>query len=198
MSRSLKERFREVDQIPTPWDDASRESGSRSLERRPRGMVGVVAIAASLAVAAALAVVVMERDAGPRRVPVTPDAAWLTRTTASCLEQYGPQTLQARSWAFEGVITAIDGPLDASADDPGGSPTSVTLEVVRWFWGGSEEEVSLRTYTSPSSAAEVEKSLGARLLLAGEEDFLWACGFTRPYAQERLQEFQAAASARAG
>jgi hypothetical protein len=122
----------------------------------------------------------------------------LTRTAGSCVERYSPRTLQGRSWAFEGVITAVDEPVGPDATDPGGSTTTVTFDVVRWFWGGSEEVASLRTYTSPSSAGEVERSLGARLLLAGEEDFLWQCGFTRPFTEERLREFEAAASARAG
>jgi hypothetical protein len=197
MNGSLKERFRQVDRIPTPWDDAVR--GPTPLaEPRHRGRIAAVAVAASLAVTAALAIVVIDRDAGPRHGPLTGDVSWLTRTAGSCVERYSPQTLQGRSWAFEGVITAVDEAVGPDATDPGGSTTAVTFDVVRWFWGGSEEVASLRTYTSPSSAGEVERSLGVRLLLAGEEDFLWQCGFTKPFTEERLREFEAAALARAG
>jgi hypothetical protein len=197
MTSSLKERFREVERIPTPWDDAARGSVPLA-EPRPAGMIRAVAIAASLALAAALAIVLVDRDADPRGGPEPRDVSWLTRTEGHCVERYSPQALEGRSWAFEGVITAVDGPLDPHAVDPGGSATTITFDVTRWFWGGSDQRISLRTYTSPSSAGEVERSLGARLLLAGEEDFLWQCGFTQPFTEQRLLEFEAAASARDG
>jgi hypothetical protein len=137
MNASLKERFRQVDRIPTPWDDAARVLAPVA-EPRPRGRIGGVAIAAVLAVTAAVAIIVVDRDAGPR----TADVSWLTRTAGSCVERYSPQTLQGRSWAFEGVITAVDEPVGPGATDPGGSTTAVTFDVVRWFWGGSEEVAS--------------------------------------------------------
>jgi hypothetical protein len=197
MKKSMKERFREVDRVPTPWDEPARGS-IEPARLRGRTRIRAVSLAvASVAVAATVAVVVLNSGAGPGSQPVQGDASWLLDGQGSCVERYSPETLRGRSWAFEGVISSVDAQGEGTAD-PGGPPTTVTFDVVRWFWGGSERQISLRTYTSPSSAGEVEASLGARLLLPGEEDFLWQCGFTQPFTEERLQEFEAAASARTG
>lgn len=191
MSRSLKERFREVDRVPTPWDtiaDGAEEIPGRG--SRARGAV-VGLLAASLA-AAALAVVVVDGEL-PRRAP---DASWLVATVGSCVEQYSTRTLPNREWAFEGTITAVETQADPAGDDPA-QTTTVRFEVARWFWGGTADEASLRTYATPSSAGDVERSVGARLLVSGDADFLWACGFTQPFGSRGLQEFQAAERAKA-
>jgi hypothetical protein len=193
MKKTLKDRFREVDRVPTPWDEAARGLGHVADRRTPSRSVVRGLLAASLAVAAMMAVVFVNRE--PQRPG--PDASWLLgETQVRCVEQYSPSTLQNRSWAFEGVITAAEGPADPTGEDPGQGTSTVTFDVDRWFWGGPGEQISLRTYASPSSVGDVDDSVGAHLLVSGEEDFLWSCGFTKPFTEVALGEFEAAAAAR--
>lgn len=201
MNTSLKERFEEVDRVPTPWDDMP--TGVEEIRHRsPRRTVAAASLlAASLAAAAVLGIVLVDRNApGITPKPVS-DASWLVgETVGSCVEQYSPQTLPNREWAFEGVIAAVESPVDSPAEptseEAGMGTTTVTFDVERWFWGGTGDTVSLRTYAAPSSAGEVEGSVGAHLLASGDAEFLWGCGFTQPFSDGVLQEFRSAAAAR--
>jgi hypothetical protein len=190
MNKSLKDRFSEVDFIPTPWDETARGVNHFAKRRSSRTAIHGL-LAASLVVAGALAVVFVDiegQEAGP-------DATWLLgETQGRCVEQYSPSTLHNRSWAFEGVITDVEGPADPPGEDPGQGTSTVTFEVHHWFWGGSGEQISLRTYASPSSVGDVGDSVGAHLLVSGEEDFLWSCGFTKPFTEVALRHFDAAAA----
>lgn len=94
------------------------------------------------------------------------------------------------------MITDVEGPSDRAGEDLGQGTSTVTLDVDHWFWGGSGKEISLRTYASPSSVGDVDDSVGAHLLVSGEEDFLWSCGFTKPFTEVALDEFESAAVAR--
>jgi hypothetical protein len=186
MTKSLKERFREVDRVPTPWDEIAAGAETPRSSRTRMAAVGLVA-----ASVVAVAIVAVTRQVDDGRGPL-PDATWLLTTQGSCVEQYSPQALQSRAWAFEGVITAVD-PADATSADAAASATTVTFQVERWFWGGTGDEVSLQTYAAPSSAGALESSIGAHLLASGEDDFLWPCGFTKPFSRSALEEFEAAA-----
>lgn len=143
MKPSLKERFREVDTIPTPWEEGP---GVATRQTRPtrggRGRVLIVATAAAAA-AIALAVVVITREPAPQG-----DASWLVNAQASCVEQYSPRALENRSFAFEGAITDVQGPADPESPDPAATTTTVTFDVERWFWGGSGLETTRRTYAA--------------------------------------------------
>jgi hypothetical protein len=197
MTASLKERFRQVDRIPTPWDRPGRVPEPPEARPATSRRGAFVAAVSAAAVAVAVAIVVASPGDEPSRGRPPVDISWLTETNASCVELYSPQSLAGRSWAFEGVVTSVEPPVDPHGEDPATSTTTVTLDVVRWFWGGSEQQVALRTYAAPSSAGQAQASLGARLLLAGEEDFLWQCGFTGPATERRTAEFEAASAARA-
>jgi hypothetical protein len=189
MNKSLKDRFSEVDFIPTPWDETARGVNHFAKRRSSRTAIHGL-LAASLVVAGALAVVFVDK-----RQEAGPDATWLLgETQGRCVEQYSPSTLHNRSWAFEGVITDVEGPAGPPGEDPGQGTSRVTFEVHRWFWGGSGEQISLRTYASPSSVGDVGDSVGAHLLVSGEEDFLWSCGFTKPFTEVALRHFDAAAA----
>lgn len=194
MKHSMRERFRDVDRVPSPWDEAAGDAieiGRRRSDRR----VGLALLAATVVMATALAVVFLDQE--DHAHPRAPDASWLLTETASCVEQYSPRTLQMRSWAFEGVIAGIEAPIDPPAEDLAGT-TTVRFDVTRWFRGGSGEQISLRTYSTPSSAGELDRSVGARLLVSGEQDFLWLCGgFTQPATGTGRSEFEDAAAARA-
>jgi hypothetical protein len=194
MTKSLKDRFREVDRVPTPWDTSgggARTIPSPSSTSRVRT---IVLAAASLAVAGAVAVVAIVGADGAGRTPA-PDASWLVSTEQGrCVEQYSADTLPNRDYAFEGVVAAVDPPAN-SDPDPGGSATTVTFDVQRWFWGGTEDRVSLKTYAVPPVSTEaVEASIGAHVLVSGDAEFFWSCGFTKPFSEGAAGEFEAAAA----
>ncbi len=91
---------------------------------------------------------------------------------ASCVETYGPNTLVKRSFAFDGTVTGIAG-------------DEVTFKVNARYKGTGGETVTLTatgmTGTAITSAAGPNLAVGERYLVAGEEHFAWACGFTQPY-----------------
>ncbi|HZB02469.1 MAG TPA: hypothetical protein VE800_10215 [Actinomycetota bacterium] len=190
MTTSLKDRFREVDRIPSPWDDASPTTHHAPAPSRARPFL----MAASAAAAVLAVVVVLSvRDAGPAA-----DASWLTGGGQMCVEQYSPETLTSRTYAFEGVITDVQGPTHPDSADPGDMTTMITFDVVRWYWGGSGAEASRRTYSTASSTGQLDASIGAELLVAGDDDFVWSCGFTQASTPQGRTEFEAAAVRRAG
>ena len=187
MRKSLKERFHEVDRLPTPWDSvAARTKATPS--RRPRAYVAAAGL-----LAASLATVIAVQLDGDEPAPA-PDASWLMPDAGACVEQYSPQTLPNRDYAFDGVIATIDPPAEPGGTDAGGGTTTVTFNVRRWFWGGSGAEANLRTYSTPLTEEAAEGSIGAHVLASGDEDFLWACGFTKPFSDGAQQEFEAAAA----
>lgn len=90
-----------------------------------------------------------------------------------CVEQYGPQTIGHRSIAFDGTVTDIQG-------------DEVTFRVnVPYNGASADAAVKLTaigmTGSSITSAGGPKLSVGNRYLVAGEDHFAWACGFTQPY-----------------
>lgn len=90
----------------------------------------------------------------------------------SCVETYSPETLASRAFAFDGTVTAIDG-------------DSVTFTVNEAFRGDLGDSITLKaagmTGTSVTSAGGPTLTVGERYLVAGDDQFVWACGFTQPY-----------------
>jgi hypothetical protein len=194
MRNSLRDRFREVDRVPTPWDTSAVRIETIPSPSSWNHARAVVLAAASLAVAGLVAIVAIvgTNGGGPTSAA---DASWLLTTQASCVEQYSAQTLPNRDYAFEGVIASVDRPGEPAGTDLGGATTTVIFDVKRWFWGGTGDRVSLRTYAAPPVSREaVDASIGAHLLASGDEDFLWACGFTKPFSESAADEFEAAAA----
>lgn len=192
MRKSLEDRFHEVDNMPTPWD----RSADLEVPTTPTTWTrvrGIVLAAASLAVAG-LAVIVAIRATDGSGPAAAPDASWLMTTQGSCVERYSAETLSNRDYAFEGVVAAVDPPANPEAMDAGGATTTVVFDIRRWFWGGTGDQTSLRTYATPPVPTEaLDASIGARLLVSGDEDFLWSCGFTKPFSDDAAGEFAAAA-----
>lgn len=190
MRKSLEDRFHEVDRMPTPWDEVAADLDPIATRGSRRGVATLGLVAASLAAAAVATVAVI----GGNRAAPTPDASWLMSDAGMCVERYSPGTLPNRDYAFEGVIAAVEPPADALGNELGGAPTTVTFDVERWFWGGSGGEVSVRTYSAATSEEAAEGSIGAHLLVSGDEDFLWSCGFTQPFSEGAAGQFEAAAA----
>ena len=103
----------------------------------------------------------------------------------SCVETYSPAAVATRAFAFDGVVTAIDG-------------ERVTFVVGTTFRGNlaSGETVTLTargmTGGSVTSAGGPDLVQGSRYLVAGEDVFAWACGFTQPYDPAVAAEWEAA------
>lgn len=161
----------------------------RKPSTRPRRTSMAVAVAAAIAVIATVggAIALTRDDGNPARDtqvatdptnspatdepgtsagPITPGG------TASCVEQYTLATLAHRETAFDGTVESVDG-------------DSVTFTVNHWYRGGQDARSTRRgaallggiTSAGPSVSLEP----GTRLLVAGDDDFAWACGFTQPY-----------------
>ena len=108
----------------------------------------------------------------------------------SCVEEYGPQTVARRGFAFDGTITRV-GERSSSGEvvDP---YLSVVFTVTRWFRGGQGTQVAVAMLPPEliASVGNTPYKVGSRLLVSGEqrgsgtrpdELLAWACGFTRWY-----------------
>jgi hypothetical protein len=197
MTTSLQDRFRRVDAIPTPWDERARALPQPvPVGTKPHRGFALTAAAAAVAIVAVIGAVVVSGDNSDTEAPRA-DASWLVaQGSGSCVERYSVETLADRGYAFEGVITDVAGPSDPTSPDPGGQTTTVSFDVVRWFWGGSGPSATRRTYSVASSAGELDASIGARLLVAGDEDFIWACGFSQQATETARSDYEAAAGRR--
>lgn len=110
-----------------------------------------------------------------------------TSGSTSCVEQYSLETLNNRTYAFDGTITKIEYAAQGSDDVPqtaeSAESDNVSFDVTKWFKGGSGADVVRRAYNfgEITSAGTSPHKVGERLLVAGDEDFIWECGFTQPY-----------------
>lgn len=90
----------------------------------------------------------------------------------SCVETYSLETLGNRDFAFDGSVTGIDG-------------DQVTFVINEAFTDDLGEMVTLTAtgMTGPAltSAGGPALAEGQRYLVAGDDAFVWACGFTQPY-----------------
>ena len=102
---------------------------------------------------------------------------------ASCVEQYSPQAVAKRAFAFDGTVTAIVG-------------DEVTFRVDERYSGSPAAVVTLTaggmTGAAITSAGGPHLEVGARYLVAGEDHFAWPCGFTQPYDPVVAAEWAAA------
>lgn len=127
-------------------------------------------LGAGVAAVAALALVVALGGRSPAP-GVTPGGSVGTGS-ASCVEQYAPTTLANRTFAFNGTVSAIDG-------------EKVTFTVGTAYRGAAGGTITLdapgMTGTAITSAGGPNLAVGERYLVAGDDHFVWACGYTQPY-----------------
>jgi len=202
----LRELFKSVDRVPTPdlTDDVWARV-ARLVDERPVAVLQGRRIHRALAVAAGFALFLgasslalnLLREPGGSADPAVAKADWLTTGTsmASCVEPFSVEALGSRSWAFDGVIVAIELPEDPEGGDPGDMVTSVTFRVEHWYVGGSGDTITLKTYNTPGTVTSVggpDPSIGARILASGEDEYIWSCGFSKEYAAENTAIFQEA------
>jgi hypothetical protein len=90
----------------------------------------------------------------------------------ACVETYSLETLRNRSFAFDGTVAAVTG-------------DQVTFRVTDAFRGATSGEVTLTatgmTGTAITPGGGPTLVVGGRYLVAGDDRFVWACGFTQPY-----------------
>ena len=148
---------------------------------RPRRLAWGAGLA-GIAVAGAVAFAVLVNDARePRGSGGTAASEDAGAGAASCVEMYSLDTLANRSWAFDGTVSAID-------PDGADFGSRVTFAVNESFRGDFSGEVTLTYFGSVggsvTSAGGPPLAVGERYLVAGEDDFVWECGFTQPYDAE--------------
>jgi hypothetical protein len=136
-------------------------------ETRPRRLLPWSAGLAGLTVVGviAAAMLVGGRPAPPASTPPEP-------AVGSCVETYDLETLLSRDFAFDGTVTSING-------------DEVAFEVAETFIGDAVASVTLTaegmTGSSVTSSGVPSLRPGQRYLVAGDDRFAWACGFTQPY-----------------
>lgn len=100
-------------------------------------------------------------------------------TAHSCVEEYSPETLRKRAFAFDGTLLRVASA--SGAADPIG-PVAF-FRVHQWFTGGQGDTVTVQL--------QREAAEGERLLVAGEprwggepldDAIAWECGFTTTYS----------------
>ena len=99
-----------------------------------------------------------------------------TTQTGSCVEQYSLKTLAKRDYAFDGTVKSIE-----PATDDG--PDQIDFTVRTWYRGHDGTTTTRRAYGfgGVTLAGGAPRNVGDRLLVAGDDDFVWECGFTQPY-----------------
>jgi len=103
----------------------------------------------------------------------------------SCVETYSTETLANRDFAFDGIVTGING-------------DRVTFSVNESFAGDPSTEASVTlsapgmSGTSVTSAGGPTLTVGDRYLVAGDDEFVWPCGFTQPYDESVAAEWREA------
>ena len=116
--------------------------------------------------------VVKQSPGGRGNAPgITPGGS-IGTGSAACVEQYSPTTLANRSFAFDGSVSAIDG-------------EQVTFTIGTAYRGAAGGTITLdapgMTGTAITSAGGPNLAVGERYLVAGDDHFVWACGYTQPY-----------------
>ena len=161
-----------VQSRPAPSESKARvwariQEVNMSTSNPPRRAIGWALGAGGLAVAAAVALAVFLGQ-GPSPTPSQEPGPGI----GSCVETYSLEALANRNFAFDGTVAAIDG-------------DQVTFDINQSFLGSLGDPVTLSaagmTGTSITSGGGPSLAEGQRYLVAGDDTFVWGCGFTQPY-----------------
>ena len=104
-------------------------------------------------------------------------------TSGSCVELYDLDTLGNREFAFDGTVKEV-------------RSDRAEFTVNEWYRGGQGDEVSKGGATGSSGLTPEEEyprvglAPGERFLVAGDGDFVWACGFTQPYTPQLAEDWK--------
>jgi hypothetical protein len=109
----------------------------------------------------------------------TDDTVGLDPSLGMCIA-YDLETLASNQFAFDGTVTAVEG------DD-------ITFDVNEWYKGGDADSATyggasgFGGLTSESASFTLEP--GMRLLVTGNDGFVWSCGYTQPYDEAVAAEW---------
>ena len=166
-----------IDQLPTHSRDRiwARIEEATMADNTPQADPGQTRLArwsiAASGVALTLAVVAAATlGGGPAGIP-GPSAAGGGGAAGMCI-QFTTEMLQERQFAFDGTVTTING-------------DQVTLAVTTAFWGSPQagSSVTLTAGMGMTGDAVVLEggprlAAGSRYLVSGDDQFMWACGYT--------------------
>ena len=122
-----------------------------------------------------------------------PSTALLGSAAASCAFSYNDETLSERGFAFDGTVTAIAEPSEATDEDP---YVNVEFTINHWFRGDGPSTVTVGMFQPPGAnstdgnSSRPQWDVGSRLLISGESQYsagilidpvAWFCGFSRTY-----------------
>lgn len=122
--------------------------------------------------------------------PVSSDAG----TASLCVKTYSLENLERREFAFDGTARSLLPDDDASGAEGSGADL-VTFDVHAWFKGGEGEQATVKASGFGNGAVSSVGGgweLGDRLLVAGDDDYLWECGFTQGYDAVVAAQWEAA------
>lgn len=195
--------FEEITQM-----NALAEQTQPTLPLRRRRRPALIAVGAVTAAAAALTSLLVWRDS-----PSAPSATGPSPTTASaqasasapaqpygdvfggqtslgCVEEYNPQNLAKRAFAFDATVVSVGALATGEQVD---LYVPVVFQVNHWYRGGTGNRITVAMLPPllETSVDNVTYRVGSRLLVSGEDrsgnttltdPVAWACGFTRWYS----------------
>lgn len=121
--------------------------------------------------------------------PEGEDDGTVSMGNPECVEVYGPETLARRDFAFDGTLTSVEPSPEQHLNVGTGR---LTFSVKHWYRGSEAPTIVLRTsglgmFATPDG---FQAHTGDRLLVSGEEDIAWICGFSQPWSPERAAEWE--------
>ena len=188
---ALFERITMADTTDTTTETTTDPLTAAPPPRPPRRRWAIAAVAAAVVIVGAIVGLAAGGDDDADDVaqppptstePISPGG----QSSQMCVEVYDLATIANREMAFDGNVIAVNG-------------DEVTFEVNQWFGGGTADETTvggaggLGTLTSVGEAFALEP--GTRLLVAGDQQFAWSCGFTQPYDPDVAADWERAFAA---
>lgn len=164
--------FASLARIRARVDEVLMTESTRRTDRGPILRRAGLGLAAAAAIALAVAI-------GGRGAPGGPPIDG----NAMCVDPYTIEALADRDFAFDGTVTAITG-------------STVTFAVNQAFLGVASTTVTLdapgMTGSTITSAGGPGLTVGGRYLVAGDDSFAWACGYTQAYDPGLAAEWSSA------
>ncbi|MEQ8719300.1 MAG: hypothetical protein RIE08_16945 [Acidimicrobiales bacterium] len=132
---------------------------------------------------------------GREEVVASPDEVADDAGASSCVEQYSPETLSRRSFAFAGTVVSVGEAIDPRLHGEEGTAIPqpfARFAVDEWFRGGGPAEIDVWI--------QREVAVGDDLLVSGEprwsgaptdDPIAWECGFTSPLSPALEAEWTA-------
>jgi hypothetical protein len=174
------------DQLPTDSRDRvwSRIQEARMVDKGQVRITQLTIAASGVALVAVLVAALTIGSAAPTQPPAGNNGGG--GGISMCLA-FTMEDLQARDFAFDGTVTAIDG-------------NRATFTVNDGFWGvddGASVTLQADLMVGEPEVVALEGGplliVGDRYLVSGDDDIAWSCGYTQVYDEATAAEWAAAA-----